>query len=208
VSETTTRPERIHFFQLRDAAGVPAERDFVVPLDHKLLLPVSVSLAQQLRPLKPRLTYHPGVYWYLEEGVGSGWLRVEETDPVDVESLHELMVAADLGLAAGHEEPWPVDRSMLGQIGAPRAGNPYIMIGWGALLIGVACFGVIRFFSTDGFGGGPAGISAGILMVLLIGVSTALIVRGAKRLAWWHAARAEARRRGIPLPEKLTGTGA
>ena len=208
MSVNPARPERIHFFQLRDAAGRPDERDFVVPIDYKPLSRVSVSLAQQLRPLKPRLTEHPGVYWYLDDGVGSGWLRVEETHPVDVDRLHKFMIVADLSLATGHEEPWPVDPTIIGQAGAPRAGNPYLLIGWGAVTFGIACFGLFRIFFSDAFDDGPGTIFAGICMVLLAGVSTVLVVRGVKRMAWWRAARAEARRRGIPLPDKLSGTGA
>lgn len=203
MSEVAARPERIHFFQLRDAAGRPAERDFVVPMLVTGGNATDVALARQLRPYRPRLTEHPGVYWYIEEGVGSGWLRVEEVQPHYVDSLHQLMLANDLGLAAGVEEPAPIDQSMPG----PRTGNPYILIGWGAVVIALGAYSGVRALldpPSDDAAFTTVSLVAGLVFAVL---GVLLIVKGALRMRWWRAARAEAKRRETPLPEKLTGLG-
>lgn len=202
---TQAAAAQVHLFQTHDAQGRPAVTDRLTPVVRQPATLLEVSIVQQLMPYTPRLTEHAGVYLYTEPGVGSGWLRLENLSSHDTNKLHQLMIVEDISAAIGIKEPWREDPPAL-RLGAPRAGNPYILIVFGLIVAGLGAFGVVRIATLDGEWSVIRGIAL-VTTFALIPLGLLLAERGRRRLRWWHAARAEAARRGIPLPDKLSGTG-
>lgn len=182
----------------------PSPAEHVVALNELRLTPTEVSAQKQLAPFSLATTEHAGVFWYRDEQGRTGWMRLENFYNFEVDDLQQLIVVEQLSEAAGVPEPWSQDRPAL-TLGQPRTGNPYVLMVTGAVLIGVAGFGVVRALA-DGDGSLPWTIAL-VMMVLLIALAVAVIIRGAMRLRWWRRTRAEAKRRGIALPDKLTGLG-
>jgi hypothetical protein len=206
----TERAPQLRFFQLRDAAGTDSLREWTVEAPSRFLESPAVSLVRVIRQYNPKLTDHMGVYWYLQPGVGSGWMRAEGASPRDIATLHELVLVDDLAAAtATTEGSWRIDPPVPG-FGQPRTGNPYVLIVWGAIVV---VLGVISTFAVT-FGAQfaatplPGRISAGAISLVLVPLGIVLVVIGTRRMRWWRATRAEAKRRGITdLPDKISGMG-
>ena len=187
----------------------PEVAQFEQPLAEARLAPVEVSAQRQLAPLHLATTEFPGVYHYRDDAGRAGWLRTENFYQFEVRSLQQLIVVEELSDAIGIPEPWMQERPLFTG-GQPRTGNPYLLIGSGVVVLGVAVWGIASVIADVLRGGGMLGgawIAALVVLVLLVPLSVVVAIRGVLRLRWWRAARAEARRRGIDLPDKLTGVG-
>lgn len=182
----------------------PTSYEFVVPLVEQRLSTIEVSTQRQLERLTLITTEHPGVFWYRDPNGHYGWMRAEHFYQFEIDDLQQLVVVEELSDAIGIPEPWRQDKPIITG-GQPRAGNPYVLIGLGGVFGAIAAFGLIAILLSGESGLGWA--VAVIVTALLLATSPLLIIRGAKRLRWWRLARAEAKRRGIELPDKLTGLG-
>ncbi len=182
----------------------PTATEFVVPLVERRLTGIEVSAQRQLAPLALTTTEHPGVFWYRDPDGRYGWLRTEHFYDFEVNDLQQLVVVEELSEAVGVTEPWMQDKPVITG-GQPRAGNPYFLMAAGAILVGLSAFGLVTMATTDPRDAGW--VVALVMMALLLVLSVLLVIRGATRLRWWRLARAEARRRGVELPDKLTGLG-
>ena len=187
----------------------PQVRTLELPLLEQRLTPVEVSSQKQLAPYALATTEYPGVYWYRDQAGATGWLRAENFYDFEVSSLQQLIVVEELGDAVGIAEPWMQDKPVISG-GQPRAGNPYVLITSAVVVFGISVFGVlatiVRALQAGGFPGWGS-LVAILILGLLMPLSVALGLRGVLRLRWWRATRAEAKRRGIELPDKLTGLG-
>ena len=187
----------------------PQVRTIELPLIEQRLTPVEVSAQKQLDPYSLATTEYPGVFWYRDQAGAIGWLRAENFYGFEVDALQQLIVVEELGDAVGIAEPWMQDKPVFTG-GQPRAGNPYFLITAGLVVFGIALFGIVttigRGLQLGGFPGWDWLIAL-LVLGLLMPLSVVLGLRGVLRLRWWRAARAEAKRRGIKLPDKLTGLG-
>lgn len=194
----------IRFFQQRDATGAESVSEFVAPALGQLLVPDTTAIARQIAGYQPRLTDHAGAYWYRDGTGASGWLRVEGLHPRDIDKIHELMIVEDISAAIGIPEPWRMDPEMFTSVRL-RTGNPWMFLGSAVVILGFAIAMMLSaIFRANNLA----------LLITLIFFSAAFVVlgvllirRAVQRLPWWNAARAEVRRRGIPMPDKLHGLG-
>ena len=187
----------------------PQIRTLELPLIEQRLTPIEVSAQKQLDPYSLATTEYPGVYWYRDQSGATGWLRTENFYGFEVGALQQLIVVEELGEAVGIAEPWMQDKPVV-SAGQPRAGNPYVLITSAVAVFGIAVFGLVTTIGRGlQYGGFPGwgSLIAILVLGLLMPLSVGLGVRGVVRLRWWRAARAEAKRRGIDVPDKLTGLG-
>lgn len=193
----------LRFFQAQDALGHPAPQEFLVEVPVKWHTLEVTAAVRYLVSFRPRLSAEPGSYFYDHPDIGSGWVRVEGLRDSEATLLHELLTVEDINVVIGLSEPWredpPVTRN-----GAPRAGNPWFLLGAAVFFIALV---TIPWVTTTAEMTPALEITKVVSMVLFIGLGLGLAVRGLMRMRWWTAARAEARRRGIPYPNKLSGLG-
>jgi hypothetical protein len=191
----------IRLFQTTNVAGEPAADEFVREVRYEGLRSLTETVMDFLRPLSPRETEHPGVFWYTDPSSGSGWLRMEQFRAVNVDEVTQAVRVLQIDAAIGQSEPVRQEVLSFGNAVVNRTTNPYFKILFGVAVLALMAFAVVRMVQT---GGGSAGTV--VVIVILAAVSVpciVLIVQGLRRRAWWHRARAEARRQGVSLPDQL-----
>ena len=162
---------------------------------------ISETVMDFLRPLSPRETEHSGVFFYTDPANGAGWLRLEQFRKVNIDEVQQAVRTLAIDTAIGQSEPVRQEVLSFGNAMVNRTTNPYFKIAAGVILLGVAVFGLVRLLTDPGIEPGKVVATvacAGLAVVCLI-----LIRQGFKRRAWWHRARAEARRQGVELPDRL-----
>lgn len=189
--------------QLTGPAGEPAVADFVIYVDTRGTWSSLIdAIMQQLRPLSPRETTQAGAFLYSDPGRGAGWIEVQGVGGAILEEVRDAVRAIEISVRIGQAEPAGQTTPDLFQSGYRlTSSNPYVLIGAG---IGfVLLFLVLLILSI------VAQYQLSIIIILAVGliaiipVSILMIVNGARRRRWWHGARAEARRQGIPMPGQL-----
>lgn len=191
----------IRFFQTSDSAGQPAALESVREVRYEGLRSITETVMDILRPLSPRETEHAGVFWYADPGDGTGWLRLEGFPAVNVHEVQQAVRTLALDAAIGQPEPVRQEVLGFGNSLVNRTTNPYFKIAAGLVLLGLAGFALVRMLGTPGFDLGK--IFALVACLGLVVACVILIANGLKRRAWWHRARAEARRQGVGLPDRL-----
>lgn len=182
----------------------PQQQEVAVPVEAPLHVREEVQVHRMLRRWRLGLTDTPGTYFYADDAGRSGWLRLEGFSAGTVATVHQLVSADVLSAQAGVAESMAED-DWVGSYTTARTGNPYLLVAVGVAMMVLGAAGLARMAPLAGQGTGN--LVATVMMGLLVLVGVLPIVRGAVRLTWWHRARAEARRRGVPLPDKLKGLG-
>lgn len=191
----------IRLVQTTDPAGRPAAREYVRAVQYEGMRSISETVMDFLRPLSPRETENPGVFWYTDPAHGAGWLRLEGFGAVTIDEVQQAVRTLAIEAAVGQPEPVRQEVLSFGNSLANRTTNPYFKIGAGAVVLGLVIFGAVRLFTEPGMDPGKA--FAALAMVGVAVLCVILIVNGFRRRAWWHRARAEARRQGVRLPDRL-----
>lgn len=191
----------VRFFQTTDLAGRPAPIETTRDIRYEGLRSLSETVMDVVRPLSPGETEHPGVFWYADPASGSGWLRLEGFPAVNVDEVQQAVRTLAIEAALGQSEPVRQEVLSVGNALVNRTTNPYFKIAAGTILLGLAVFAMTRMLTTPG--AEPGKIFALVASIGLAVVCVILVVNGLRRRAWWHRARAEAKRQGIPLPDRL-----
>ncbi|AYF96911.1 hypothetical protein [Protaetiibacter intestinalis] len=187
----------VRIVQTHDALGRVAPAEFLQPLADTVSLEVSV--AEFLAPLDPRPTDRPGVYTYRDPQRGSGWLELVGFSPGALERAADALLMERVEAEVGEMTPFRNEDMHL-----PRGGfgsrNPWLMLVFGAVVAGVGVWTIVVGLTRVEL---PFTIVVPVLGVLLIAAATWLFLHGARRVRWWHAARATARRLEGRLPDRL-----
>jgi hypothetical protein len=194
-------PLRIRIVQTHDAAGWAVTADVVKDLEYEGLRSMTETVMDVIRPLSPRETGDPSVFSYSDPGGGSGWLRLEGIPAINVDEVQQAVRTLQLSASIGEEEPVRQEVLSFGNSIVNRTTNPYVKIIAGTVVLLLMAVVVIRMLS--GGTPGPGQIVAVVVAVIVAGLAVYLIGNGLRRRAWWHRARAEARRQGVPLPDQL-----
>lgn len=192
---------RIRIFQSHDAAGQPAAAEFVHEVRYEGLRSLTETTMDFLRPLSPRETEHPGVFWYTDPAQGSGWLRLEEFPAVNVTEVQQAVRTLQLSSAIGEAEPVRQEVLSFGNSLVNRTTNPYFKILFGVVVLILMVFIAVRMLTAGA--PGPGQIVAVVVAAIVSALAIYLIANGLRRRSWWHKARAEAKRTGTPLPDQL-----
>lgn len=190
----------VRIFQELDASGAPSPIEFLQPIPSRFPRTSAQVVFEYLQRLQLARTERNGVYRYSDPGRGSGWLRVEGVGPILLDDLERqvevLVVSQRIGASDPHQQP-----EFFGQSTVIRSSNPHIQIGIGVVLATTGALLVFAAFASR------APIAAMIVLlvfgVLIFAGATAVIIVGARRLAWWRRARADVRARGERMPEHL-----
>lgn len=191
----------LRIFQNTDAAGRPDPREYGRVIPYEGLRSLTETVMDFLRPLSPRETDQLGVFWYTDPAHGSGWLRMEGFSRTVVEEVQQAVRTLAISAAIGQPEPIRQEVLSFGNAIVLRTTNPYIKIGFGGIVLLIALLGLLRVATMTG--DDVARAVAAVVMVALAVVCVILIIQGLLRRAWWHRARAEAKRQGVALPDQI-----
>lgn len=195
----------VRVFQTHDAAGREAPAEFAEHFPFRNTHASEKDVWGFIAPLQPRSTSTSGVYAYVDPGTGSGWLRVEGY-AVIVGRMDELVRLSEINAAIGRPEPFGSVHPGSGGPAVFASRNPFVQFVAGLLLLAAA---VIGFVSFSKLASSPPALQV-VIMVLLVVLalgSAALVFVGARRMRWWLAARAQAKRDGGSLPSDLETFG-
>ncbi|CAN5379036.1 hypothetical protein BH10ACT7_BH10ACT7_03010 [soil metagenome] len=191
----------IRVFQSTDATGRPALVESVREVRYEGLRSITETVMDILRPLSPRETESAGVFAYTDPASGAGWMRMEGFRSVNVNEVQQAVRTLAIDKAIGQSEPVRQEVLSFGNALVPRTTNPYVKIAVGVIILGIAVFGLLRLLTLPGTD--PGRVVAALVLSALAVVCVILIANGFRRRAWWHRARAEARRQGVELPDRL-----
>jgi hypothetical protein len=191
---------RVLVHQTHDAAGAPAQSEYVLDVADLTMHATSENLLAALRPLAPREMGRSGSYWY-RDARGTGWLEVTGVNSVVLGELDDAIRTIEIGETLGQPEVFRQENLGFGNLIVPRTTNPYFL-----MLVGAAFpLFFIGFLIRAVLIGEELGIFIflGVMLAIVGPIGIWLIVQGARRRPWWHRAREEARRMGRTLPEQL-----
>jgi len=189
----------VRIVQTHDATGREAPTEFVQPLPDAPS--VEMAVAALLAPLDPHPTDRVGVYSYRDAARGSGWFELLGFSPGALRRAADalLMVRVEHELGGGmapfRNEDVHVPR------GTSASQNPWLRIVFGAACIGLGVWVVLTGVSTSEL---PLRIACWVMGPLLVATSAWFLASGVRRVRWWHAARAAARRLAGRVPERLS----
>jgi len=196
---------RVRVVQERDAAGMPAPMVFVEQVRQARALQTWPDAVMGfLRPLNPSRIGKEGVYRYNDPARGSGVLYVEGANQLHLSRIDELVHMEEIERTIGMKDPIRIEDLPLYLVPfVVRARSPYLQLFLASLglLVFVGC--TVGPFTTLRHASVPELIMLYVLAAVSLGASGFLIVRNCRRLRWWHAARAQAKRDGGPMPEDL-----
>lgn len=202
---------RIGIFQSHDAHGVSDVRQFTMPYTPYPLTAIEESVARQISPLSPRPTEYEGVFYYGHPGIGAGWLRLENFTDDEVSRVHRLLVP-DAGLAPTLVLEQGAAAPAATPANSARAGNPIVLVVWGAIAIIVGVATLLTTIAELSVGVGAWRALAWVLTIIvsaaLVALGALLVTRGVTRLTGWQRSRAKTDARGIHSPDDLGGAGA
>jgi len=193
----------VRLFQLEDAEGRPAPAQSVREVPVMTMRIMAESAIRVIGDLELSPTVESGSYLYRDPAGGAGWLRLEGFRRSDLEVADDLVRTFEISRSIGRSDPHrPEDLGSIAYL-TPRTTNPFVQIGMGAVALIMGAVGLVVVLVGGIHGGAGAAIAAGITCAGLVGVGIWALVIGGRRVPWWRAARAEAKRRGGSPPDQL-----
>ncbi|MEB4613082.1 hypothetical protein [Leucobacter sp. M11] len=157
-----------------------------------------------IRPLRPSRSETPGVYPFDSPEHGRGRIVVTLQGALARERMDEQVLMLEIERALGSREPartadipaWQYPITL-------HVRNPYLQIGYGVIFMvpGLLIAGSVLFVRDTGALQGS--LFFVLALLLIAGGFFQLLWPGTRRIAWWHAARREVRRRGVKMPADL-----
>ena len=195
----------VRVVQEHDAVGVQAPMTFVEQIRQaKSLQTWPDATMQFIRELNPSRTGQQGVYAYRDPDRGSGLLIVEGANPLQLLRIDELVHMEEIERAIGMKDPTRIEDIPAYLIPfVVRTRNPYIhLLLAGLILVASILTGSMPFLRLEE---PPISLTALMIVLGALGLALSGILgrRVWRRLPWWHAARAQAKRDGGPMPEDL-----
>jgi hypothetical protein len=194
-------PERntIRIFQTHNVAGEPATAEYTRVIYHGSVNTLGSDAMLFLRPLNPRQTEQPGVFYYTDPTHGSGWLRLEHFSTGDATRIQELVRMEEITRVVGKEPLRNADLA-IGNAMVVRTNNPWVALTFASVVIVMGIMTFTAIPRADDWA-----IAIGIMGALLILVGIALVITSSIRLPWWRRARRYVRSKGEKLPPDITG---